>query len=46
MLKAIKSRGSSNKKSINNGLKMTVNAPANDYLHLMVRRYRLLEIKA
>lgn len=32
----IKSRGSSNKKSINIGLKMTVNTPVNDYLHLRV----------
>lgn len=25
---------------------MTVNAPVNDYLHLRVKKYRLLEIKA
>ena len=25
---------------------MTVNTPVNDYLHLWVRRYRFLEIKA
>lgn len=32
-----KSRGSSKKKAINIGLKMTVNTTVNDYLHLRVR---------
>lgn len=32
-----KSRGSFKKKAINIGLKMTVNATVNDYLHLRVR---------
>lgn len=32
-----KSRGSSKKKAINIGLKMTVNTTVNDYLHLRVK---------